>query len=537
MVLLRLRSMGEALFRHNLVPWIARDKEPLLASIESILPELVEPLSADGFLAKYELWHNGHFVDIYATPGVEGLVAGSDVFIKPKQTSPEEKVKRFRENQAAAEAAQHQREGSAPRGTSPQPGAPTPMEFLPQAPRMAAVTAQFDRFLADNHVEGLSAQLGAIGVHSLGELCCRGSDEIGLCTGDQILAYKLISAAHDELVKSKVAIDWEHRIRQLYARYNPTKVSQVPALLHAYSGDEEALWRAIREKYEESVALAAAAPYQPVSQDERSLQRPPQQGFLPQPMHLDSSSTPLAATVISPSKPLPSGNPQSSMPRPTLAAPQFRARSNNAAPVAVSDSAVEAAASESRTVFCPQCQHAFPSPVAAEAVHLEELKKLLDERDKERAEHTVEKAELSAAIERLTSKLADSQQMQKHFESLSKEQEQWIRMLESRLAVAEEKSKHVVLEPVANVSFSRAAPPTTPSGATSIPPPSCSNVTAPITQVDRQRIRKKLVEFYMRHSPEKLELVDYVMQQWAGREFELERLMAIEPSIIRMSTH
>ena len=48
------------------------------------------------------------------------------------------------------------------------------------------------------------------------------------------------------------------------------------------------------------------------------------------------------------------------------------------------------------------------------------------------------------------------------------------------------------------------------------------------------KLRRKVVDFYLKHCPEKLEMVDYVMQQWAGKESELERLVMVQPSIARL---
>mgnify|MGYP001566693285 FL=1 len=55
----------------------------------------------------------------------------------------------------------------------------------------------------------------------------------------------------------------------------------------------------------------------------------------------------------------------------------------------------------------------------------------------------------------------------------------------------------------------------------------------PASSNSRYDTRRRLVDFYMKHAPEKLDMVDFVMHQWAGREDELERLMRVEPTVIR----
>ena len=43
---------------------------------------------------------------------------------------------------------------------------------------------------------------------------------------------------------------WRERLRAFYGEHNPSKVSEIPALLRKYKGREKKLWRKLNKKYE-----------------------------------------------------------------------------------------------------------------------------------------------------------------------------------------------------------------------------------------------------------------------------------------------
>lgn len=75
---------------------------------------------------------------------------------------------------------------------------------------------------------------------------------------DPVVSFLAVSDAHRELKRVGARIDWARRLRPIYDKYCPARIPQLPMLLQAYNGEEESLWRSVREKYEHDYAVAAA---------------------------------------------------------------------------------------------------------------------------------------------------------------------------------------------------------------------------------------------------------------------------------------
>ena len=450
MVLLRVRSQGDALFRHTIVPWIVDAGAALVDALGSLLPELRTRLEAEEFLQRYELWFRGSPIDVYSTPDVLQLGAGSEIFVKARR-GPE-----MRGRDEFSRVPESTISGGL--GTDPQ---------------QIASRILFDEFLEAHHLAFSKAELQSIGISSLVELCCRSSDEVANAiarteghsgtskVGLVSTAYRLITQAHEELVRRRISFEWASRLKALYRIYNPAKVDQVPSLLEAYVGEEEDLWYALREKYEPH---AAATP---------------------------SNSPPRSST--------------------TAAGPQT-----------------------GQIASCPACGHNFMVEAKNHLQDLEERRQLHEDYSRDRERWRIREKELEGTIERLKNEASDARQRADHFEGMSKEQEVWLGLVEKRLAAAEDQLvqrqlvavKHVPDDPRPVIRDSAEIPvrqaPASPKLITKFSPE------------DRASLRKRLVSFYLRYSPEKIELVDHVLAQWKGREKELERLISVEPSIVRL---
>ncbi len=76
MVLLRVRSQGDALFKNTIVPWVAESNDPLVESLTNLLGELRVNRSVIEFLDEYELWSRGCPLDVNGSPQLLRLTPG-----------------------------------------------------------------------------------------------------------------------------------------------------------------------------------------------------------------------------------------------------------------------------------------------------------------------------------------------------------------------------------------------------------------------------------------------------------------------------
>lgn len=82
MVLVRVRSQGDRLLKRAVVTWIIDEDAIVLQSIETLLAELTHPMALMDFVREYELWANGHEIDLHARPAASRIAPGGEVFIK-----------------------------------------------------------------------------------------------------------------------------------------------------------------------------------------------------------------------------------------------------------------------------------------------------------------------------------------------------------------------------------------------------------------------------------------------------------------------
>jgi DNA-directed RNA polymerase subunit M/transcription elongation factor TFIIS len=369
----------------------------------------------------------------------------------------------------------------------------------------AVPNSAFSDFLNANHAGHFIVPFTGIGIRTLADLCNHTAAQVAVVTGDPLTAFRLITAAHDHMKRTGLHIDWLERVSRLYQAYNPGKANQVASLLKAYVGEEENLWRSIREKYEPELSARSM-----LTSDAASAS--PVRGRLP----VGSSSDY----------------------QPTLPAE---------APLAPSGGLVRSATtSQGEVVYCPACRHGFVHTSSAiTATHAAEASEAKKHELQERQQTAVVTSELSEAVQRLTERLSDAQQIAQHYEGVCKEQEQWIRMLEQRVADMNQAMAESMMSGSPNSTRRLPGGPSEAlegsgvhnsySAAPPGPSDSAKRAAPLLTGPERAKLRRRLVDFYLKYSPDKVEMVDVVLQQWAGREDELERLMAVEPSVVRVN--
>jgi hypothetical protein len=206
--------------------------------------------------------------------------------------------------------------------------------------------------------------------------------------------------------------------------------------------------------------------------------------------------------------------------------------------------------------------------VLLEQQHLRELDALRKEAADERAASRALLDELRCTIEAMGNKIMDLEAQRTHLAQQTAEQAKWIAMLEdkSRLAVtttgataqptgnllttsrqgswgtAPPRRDAAGESPVQELVASTRGPPlvagspvTSKAEANRVAAATTAAAAAVVyTRDDRARLRRKVVDFYLKHCPEKIEFVDHVMAQWAGREAELERVVVSQPSLSRL---
>lgn len=451
-------------------------------------------------------------------------------------------------------------------GTSPAP---------PFAGPDHVADSTFGRFLAKMNLASSLPIFAGFGITTLSELCCHTCQRIAIVVKDAIVAYRLITEAQKEIDRLNLTIDWTDRLCRLYEAYNPTKVAQVPTLIAAYRGDEKELWHALREKYEPEIAAKAAlaTPMDVVKAEMIMRHGPSTLGGAPgqngaAPLPHDGSHTDLAHRR--------GGGP-----------PMFASGgiSGNGAP---RSSVAGTICHDDPTCLecaCPACHHTFRvGCLPLTRRHLQEV-------DDAHAEHQLQLAaqkqqieEFADSVRRLTDALNAARDDAARERQRGDDMQTWLNLYEQEYRRANDavEAKGSALPQghngqTAMVGSSapptrggnltnghqRAAPhpadvgrrtnvdpPSNNAAATRQPPPHMrlSGVNAagtkaaaamlassggPASSNSRYDTRRRLVDFYMKHAPEKLDMVDFVMHQWAGREDELERLMRVEPTVIR----
>ena len=526
MVLLRLSAEETLpLLSHEVVPWVADETQPLFQSIHNflnelkILPDGTAISSTEEFLDKFELRlkGSGALLDHNLTPFQLGLRAATTVIARRRQRANAVPTSTTCESPITINSSVQELQSPV-----------SPVAVLPVRDYAnLRLHNLFSSFLQSNHLTQASGLFAAERILSLNELCCRTSKQIASilrrsaalsrtsavdATTEQVgvnsfeaIAFRLISSSHCAMIKHRMVINWEQRLTALYREYNPARIVQVPALLHSFTGDEEDMWMSVREKYEHHVACYDV--------------------------------------------------PQSS--------------SNNnkvtATPRSSDGSRILLQVHEDR-VTCPSCSNTFlvSSNSEKEKRNIEEVNAMKLEVIEEKEKTQILLRELQCTIEELSNRTKVAEDRMSHFQTLYEEQKKWVDILEQRSLLKKNvvdghpRSENGVSSHqkqwLADQPFTWATPPkgsAAPRINLTASPlealvqvdssqqqahhallKSMANIQPSPSHYDKLALRRKLVQFYAMYAPERVPMVDFVLNEWKGKEQELERLLAIKPSTL-----
>ena len=556
-ILVRVGAVDDAVFHSgDAVSLIVDIARPFAASVQGLMLETRDQLDVDTFLAKYELFYGSQPLDLAYTARQLQIPHGANLILRSRHQSKANRLeslmsshKSFGTTPTASPRAsafgghvisarnQERSAGSvrellraddvlrlspggsgssAPLGSAVESSTlmsisnilstsadhrSSPVRHVRNgALTQPAVQHAFDRFLDYYRVRHLAPYFAAQRILSLGELCTAPNRVVAnaLSLDDKdgehifhsaetaqripikfdVAAFLLVDRAHEEMKRLGMVIDYGRRIAAIFEEHNSDKLEQLPAVMQAYLGEEEPLWTKLRIKYESAVVQA--------------MEEATSQGvILPFPPNLSGTAT----------EAVDSG---AGIVRRAIAVP----------------------------VQCPACRHTFRSgaiSIQAEQAHVRELDAAQRELDQEKRANRVLLEELNSTIEQLGNRANELESERNHLRRLAEEQQQWIVMLEqkARMGVAQSiagSSSNIAVNPMETAVMSSQSHTAARSSAT----------VSEYSRDQRMKLRRKVVDFYLKHCPEKLEMVDYVMQQWAGKESELERLVMVQPSIARL---
>jgi len=126
--------------------------------------------------------------------------------------------------------------------------------------------------------------------------------------------------------------------------------------------------------------------------------------------------------------------------------------------------------------------------------------------------------EYNEAVATLTERAERAEREAARLRLLHVEQLEWIKVLEQRLAQRGGAAAAGDGPRAASAAHHHSAASTPHRHAAAAAP-------------DKGALRARLADFYMRHDRSRIAEVDSVLEQWAGREAELERLMEVDPIV------
>eukprot|EP00759_Apiculatamorpha_spiralis_P007892 PhF_6_TR14957/c0_g1_i2/m.23475 len=582
MVLLKLVGDRVALLGQPYIIWHADESMSLQDSLTILLDGLNHP-GKRSFLQEYILLRSGSTLDVGSKISSLGFEMGEALTVQSKSVANAPALDRIDPSlrtagpymatpapQMNTSFPQHLAAVSAQQTIMEEVSQAVHMRFKEELSRMEQTRKQkeVERHEKQNMVDarnhallmdflkkfGLfsyAPKLKSIGVRTLNNLCGRSSQEISTIGITLRQSFELISEAHDEMVRRKLPIDWCERLTDLYHRYNPARVEQVPSIMKEWEGQETDVWNALRAKYE-------AALFQETMSDVKRALEPKQ----------PVTSTAGLKDVV-----------------------------EHASRVATQ---MKTAQPNMDMYCCPTCGNLFQIPPSK--VLSETLEALQDERKKfdDISEGWMRKEkELRATITKLTHQLQFAEaECAKQNQSLI-DQTKWCESLEQKLKLTQSRLTDVtqefdhaiyrareeniasqspslhhqqhqhntIVEP--SYQHSPYIPPTSALRGTperyplsdqisnsrrreemlisSQHPTNQSLVNSPekrsrhampdaveaSSTLDKTKLRQRLIEFYAYHAPDKVHLVDLIIQQCAGKEHELERLMDLQPIVVR----